>query len=1015
VLGLAWARLTYRPGRWLLVALGVAVALAVPVITEASAQALAARAVAYGVGQLDPGERSIIAALSGIAKSPAELARIDATARTQLATLTATPPRAEMLLHRLADRTGATYFFGAVDDLGSGVRITSGRAPTTCTPTRCEVVVLGAGTPTLQNEVGLVVVGRAVRTDPLVLGGDLDPGHDSPVLLADGVSAAAQLAGLSQFQRQYAWIAPIDLNRVAGLGVPAYLDRSAQADDALARDVTGMSLTAPDDVLHHEQARADLSTRRFTLLSGSAVALLLGFAAIGAIGLRRDAVTLAALLRRRGVGRLRLAVLAGLEALAPTMVGVLFAVAAAALAVAAGLTGVTGPRWDAAFTAIHTALPAVGIGALVAFVVIALVRAWPDASRPAAAWRAVDATIVAGLAVAGFAAARGEVTAGSLDTGSDPLLLLLPILAVVCGGLLVARIFPPVTATAARLLPHRWLGSRIGVLGGVRRPLRPVATAGFLAAAIACAVFAVAYRATLDQGATEQAAFTSPLDARVDVGATLVNPLAVGSIADYGALAPGASAHPVLRATASIRRSAAESDAAEVLAVDPTALPAIPAWDHEVGTAAAPGVVAAALATDTPQWTGIAVPPGTTRFALPASGDTDLVVVTAWLRTPDGRDIGLELTPEGDELAATMPPAVAGETFYALGLSQTPHFNTIQQHHFGEGGNGTVVVTGTIHLGPPALPSAGPAAGPDQAPTAGWAGWGSDQAKVQAAGSDLAVTYAFTGDRTIVRAGAAAAQLPVPVIVDPQTAAIAAGGTLQLVIGGNTPIPARIVAVADRFPTMGPRFVVAATTTLAKALDTREPGTGGVTELWLDAPPSSVDALRTALAQPPYDQLALTLRDELRARLAGDPLALGAARLLATDAVIGLAIAAVAVMLLVIAERRDDAAELYAWESDGVTPATLRRSMVARAGAVVALGVPGGIAIGLALTAFTTRLVAVTAVGTAPAPPLSVAFGPGSVGLAVAASVLACLLAAGLVAAVALREPVPRRPEEVLT
>src|SRR5262249_18411757 len=140
----------------------------------------------------------------------------------------------------------------------------------------------------------------------------------------------------SQFQRQYAWIAPIDLDRVAELGVPAYLDRSAQADDALARAVTGMSLTAPDDVLEHEQARADLSTRRFTLLSRSAVALLLGFGAIGAMGLRRDAPALAALLRRRGVGRLRLAILAGLEALAPTVIGAALAVVAAGLAIRAG-------------------------------------------------------------------------------------------------------------------------------------------------------------------------------------------------------------------------------------------------------------------------------------------------------------------------------------------------------------------------------------------------------------------------------------------------------------------------------------------------------------------------------------------------------------------------------------------------------------------------------------------------------------------------------------------------------
>ncbi len=1006
MLALAWARLRYRPGRWLLVALGVAVATAVPVLAEGSAQGVAARAVAYGVGQLDPGQRSIIAALSGITKTPQQLAAIDQTARTQLAELSATPPRAELLFHRLADQTGGDYFLGAVDDLVGGIRITSGRAPTTCTPTHCEVVVLGAGTPQLQPDLGLVIVGRGVRSDPLVLGGDLDPGHDAPILVADGMSAAAQLTSLSEFQRQYAWIAPIDLDRVASLGVAGYLDRSARVDDTLGQKVIGMSLTAPDDVLHEQQDRAELSTRRFSLLSGSAVALLLGFAAIGAIGLRRDAIALAVLLRRRGVGRFRLGLLAGLEALAPTVVGTVLGVAAGAGLVAGGAvgpaTGTAGDRGQAAAAAVLAALPAVGVGALAALLLIGLVRAWPDATRSAVAWHVVEATIVAGIAVAGFAIARGAVTASALDTGTDPLLFVLPILTVVCGGLLVARVFPLVTSAAARLLPRRWLGTQIGVLGGVRRPLRPVATAAFLAAAIASTVFATAYQSTLTQGAAEQAAYTVPLDARVRTGTTLVNPLALSSTTDYAALAPGTSVHPVLRATATIRRSATESDTAEMIGVDPGALADIPAWDHEVGASSAADI-ATALDRDRPApIAGMVLPAGTTQLTVPVSGDADLVVVTAWLRTPDGRDVGLELTQVGAALVAEVPATAEGATLFSLQLTETPHFNTIQQHHFGEGGNGTQVVTGTVHFGLP------------QVAGASWAGWGSDQAHAEAAPADLAVTYAFTGTRIVVRAGASIPDVPVPVVVDPDTAAGASGGLLQLVVEANTPIPARIVAIAPRFPTVGAHFIVGADDQLADALDRREPGSGGITELWLAAPPGSVAGLTAALARPPYDQLSIQLRADQQRALDDDPLAHGATRLLLTDALLGLVIAALAVMLLVIAERRDDAAELYAWESDGLPPATLRRSMFARALAVVAIGVPGGILIGLLLTTFTTRLVAVTAVGTAPVPPLSVAFGALPATVAVAGGVLACLVAAAIVAGVALREPLPRRPEDVL-
>jgi hypothetical protein len=757
-----------------------------------------------------------------------------------------------------------------------------------------------------------------------------------------------------------------------------------------------MQLTAPDSVLSDQQARAELSTRRFALLSGSAIALLLGFAAVGAIGLRRDDAAVANLLRRRGVGRGRIVALTMLESAVPVTLGTVVGVVSGA---AISASGALGDRTAAALAAVRGAVPLIVLGALISWMLIVAVRAWPAAARPSVAWRVLEATVVAGIAIAGLALARGAVSAGALSGGTDPLLASLPIIAVVCGGLLVGRAWPALAAATTRILPRSFLAGRIGVGGAVRRPLRPVATAAFLAAATGCAMFAAAYQATLHQGAAEQAAFAVPLDATVKVGTTLVNPLSIATSADFARAAPDATVHPVLRASASVRRSAAESSAAQVLGVDPGALPLIPSWRDEVG-AGDPATVASVLRpAGGSSLLGMVVPAGTTSLAMPVSGDHDVIVVTAWLRTADGRDIPVPLTDNGTRLIGPVPAAASGSTLFSLDIDQTPHFNTIQQHHFGEGASSQSVLAGTVRLGVPAFADAS------------WRDWGSTGARVTIGGNTLAVAYQFTGQAIVVHAGASAQVQPIPVMADPATAATATGGLLSLVVDANAPISARVVAVAPRFPTAGTHFVVADSSTLANVLDAREPGSGGITELWLTGAP---DQLAASLARAPFDQLSVELRRDRQSALATDPLAVGAARLLTTDALIGVLVAALAVMLLVVAERRDEAAEQYAWESDGVSPATLRRSMFARAAAVVIVAVPGGLLVGLALSAVTTRFVAVTAVGTAPQPPLTLAVGAAWALAVVGGGVAAGLAAAAAVAGSSLREPLPRWPEEVL-
>ncbi|MBO0870583.1 MAG: hypothetical protein J2P15_18665, partial [Micromonosporaceae bacterium] len=646
---------------------------------------------------------------------------------------------------------------------------------------------------------------------------------------------------------------------------------------------------------------------------------------------------------------------------------------------------------------------------LTAWLLVALIRSWPAATGRLA-WRALDAMVVAGLAVVALAVSRGTVTSTALADHTDPLLPVLPVLFVVCGGLLVGRVWPVLVGLGARLLPHRLLAARLGLLGALRRPLRPVATAAFVAAASGIVVFAAGYQATLAQGAVEQASFAVPLSATVATGSTLVRPLELTGLPGYARVVPGASAHGVVRSDAGIALNSAETLTAQVLGVDPAVLPQIPSWGHVAG--GVDPATAARLIRSPSTRDGLPVPAGTVRISFPETGDLSQIQLTAWLRAADGRDAPVPLAPDplaGRPSGTVAGPVPAGLTqpvrLFAVVVAQSSDFTTIQQHHLGEGGTKTATFDGTVSLG---IPSFG---------ATGWAGWGSvdteaSGAQVSTANGVLSIGYRLGGNRIVVRPGAGTLAAPVPVLADPVTAARAGHRLLPLVMNGEQPVQARVVGVLPRFPTLGTRFLVADAGALADALDAQEPGTGSVSEVWLSAPPAESAALAAALAAAPYDQLQVSIRDDRQRQLAADPVARGASALLTASAGLALLIAALSVVLLVVAERRDESAELYAWESDGVAPGTLRRSLFARACAVVAVAVPGGLLIGAALSTVTTRLVTVTAVGTAPDPPLFLAIGPAFAGTTLAVGVGAGLLAAAAVAGAALRERLPRRPEE---
>ena len=356
---LTWARLRHRPARWLLLAAGVAIALALPVVSAATGHLVAARTLSHAIDALPVGERTVIASYGGTA-DPAEQEHDDGLVREGLARLSSRPAVHQMLYGELADSVGETYRLGATDELAAQVRITSGRLPTSCTPRRCEVLLTGSATaPALDPSLGLVVVGTGVRTDALLLPGTFDPGPAARLLLGSDTDAMLRLASLEQFPHGSGWVAPLDAERITSLGVPAYADLSRGVSDELSLRIRALVLSVPDDALLREDVRATSSQSRFAVLGGATAVLVLGFVLVAAVGLRREHREVAGLLRRRGASARSVAVFAGLGAGVAIVAGAVVgaAVGWVAALLAAGAQPLHPPAAALATAALVDALP----------------------------------------------------------------------------------------------------------------------------------------------------------------------------------------------------------------------------------------------------------------------------------------------------------------------------------------------------------------------------------------------------------------------------------------------------------------------------------------------------------------------------------------------------------------------------------------------------------------------------------------------------------------------------------
>ena len=990
-LSIALAQLRHHRSRWALLALGIALVVAVPVVSAGLAHSVSAQTVRRTIAGLDVSDRTLLVSQeldSSLRRGSAH--DNDVAVRAALAQLTSAPVLRELLFRQLTVG-GSSFFLGAVDDLPSAVRLTSGRLPKSCTPQRCEVVALGpAASTALRSAVtslGVVVVGQVQRTNPVVVSGHLDPGS-TPVLLGGSTDALSALAALELFARHYAWVSSVDPDRVVELGVAAYIRRGADVDQLLSTTVGGTTLFRPDEQLLAAQDRADTSARRFGLLGGFAAVLLLGFAVVAAVSLRAETQTLVRVLKRRGASLGQVAGVTVSAAVVITVVGAVAGLAGGGVGAAFLAAGTAHGPAGAALAAISSALITACLLTLAGAAVVVAVLVWPPAEARAV-WRTVDVLALAGLGAAVLASDRGSATAESLAGRTDPIVIALPVLAALVAALVAARLWQPAARLAERLLPARSVAGRVGLLGAIRRPLRPVATAAFLTAAIASVVFAGSYRATLLANDADQAAYRVPLDATLSPSSTVAAPL----VPDVPS--PGVHAYGVLRASASVTQLAGVAISVPVLGVAADALRSAHRWGRTTGSSTSASGLADQLAVGT--GSVVVLPPGTRGVAIGAAGYDPRTVVSLTLRTVGGLAVTSTLHPQDGQLVGAVDvPDPGALRVVAISVAPSADYATHHGHTTGEGTSDVPLLTGQLTLG---VVSANGARVPWT-----WAGWGSAAATITSSAAQLRLGYRLSEAGVAALPGFATTQaLVLPVAVDRATAQDARGGWLVLAVDAQTTLQARVVAVLPRLPTVAGPFVLADRTALTTALDRTEPGRNP-TQYWVSGSPSALDAM---LKQPPYSQLSVVRRADVQHQLDADPVGRGGRLLLVLVALVELSIAAAALVLLVLGERRDGAGELYAWEADGTRPATLRRLLLVRTAAVAAVALPVGVLAGLLLARVGTTLVAVDSSGASPTPPLAVTLGSWWTPAALAAGVGAGLLLAVLVAYRSLREQFP--------
>jgi hypothetical protein len=976
----ALLRIRAHAQRTVVVALGIAIAAAVLAMTSVGSVAVQDRAAQQALGALQPSDRAVQAVWSGVpGQSDLSLPALDRLARNALRPVLHQEPFA-VGIFRQATWGGTFVNLGAVDGLGRWLVLRSGKLPAPCRPARCELVQVG-GAPAAPKLAFLHVVGRATFRPgaPLNSYFAATGGRRPPILLANGVLGFARtpLPNADAIARTYGWIVPLGPRSLHSWELPGFGTRLDRAQSRLELATDLFTVSAPTDAIAATRATGRVAGERLLILGGDAAVLLLGFAVLASTRLRRDQYAVRRRLTWFGARRSQILLVTATEVVAITIVATLvgWAAGTGAGALFARHLGASG-----ALSVQHSVLTgrALAIGAALAGVTALVMLAALRTDAIAVGGLRLTAADIAALGALGavlLALARGKANASALaGSGTGVVLLLLPGLVLFVLAVAAARLITPLLRVA------EWVGRRappalrLALLSLARSPGRVVLSVVFFTLSIGIALFAVAYRSTLERGEREQARYAVP--APFVLQESLTQLLSVQEAATAKQYAALGRVTPVLRDSGYVAGGAGRDFT--LLALPAAAIARVDGWRNDFADQPLPELARVVAPAQPPHLHGVELPEGATRLSVPLTveGDPLGIALVVRNRRGDFSTLSLGQMSRGSRtVTVALPPAARGGLLVAVRLSFPVIAAFVAGHK--ESGTGLSVsdaATGVLRIG---------------LPVAGWIGSGGVR------NDRGAVHYLLNrAADSILRPHEPLENQPVPVIASAALARAASpGSTLPLHVGNRT-IEAEIVAVARHFPSIDGQLVVADLPTWLVAANTVEPGTTSASELWLDAPPAAA----RRLSQRPFSLLDVASQRATASALRNDPLARGSLALLVVIGIVAALLGAVGLLLTVVGDLRDESGELFDLEAQGATPRDLRRHLLLRASIVGALGIGGGIAAGAVVSALVVSVVTVTAGAGVALPPLRLTLDWRVAGIALAAlvvlSALAVLLAA---------------------
>jgi hypothetical protein len=956
LLTLAAARGRRRPARWLLPALGIALAAAFAAGLAAQAQIAgdqSARAVLDGASPLD----SQVRVTWQGPVSPG----VAGQAQALLRGLGLGSPT-EVLLMNPVRLAGVVVRPAAIAPLGRWLPGTLPGRLGPCRPERCPMLLVGDGplseVPSALTAIGvrIQVVGYVPLRSAVPLGFVPSSAGAGPVLVTWDVAGLDSLSGLSGLYRTHSWLAPLTMTRLRWWQLADVEDRLARSQARLLVSGSQFSLSAPFTTLDEARAQASVAPQRLLLAGGGAITALAMFIVLAGGGLRRDQRAELDRLRTAGA-RTRHCVLfitveSGWLCAAALSVGAAVGIGAAALLA-------TSEGEPAGAILMHSVLTRAGV--------ITLVTGWLAATVLLGTLVLVrSARLTDMLAVA---AASALVAALAVGTGSDQALaLLLAPLCCAAAGVLTFRAAGVVLRGAERVARSGPVLPRLALVNLARSPGVTALAIAFIAVATGLGGFALAYRSTLIRSAADQAADQVPLDVLVSPGLNFNTPLELAPLPRWQELASGIVL-PVRRTDANYTTGGG-TVTVPALGIPAGGLTGIHGWRDSDGSAPLSVLARRLEPAGAVRVAGPRLPAGVRWLSLRASSQGFAVEVTADLRDPQGAIRQVAFGTAGAGAAVLRAPVPRGQwELEALELDEPTGLAITNGHQNGENPAAATQSVARVALGPLfVLPARGPSLA---VPLGAWRGVGAATATAASRSrAGAIVSFSASGTPGVLRPAQPTDTLPVPVLADPQTAASAGpDGRIALTVDG-LPVTARVVGVLSRFPTIDSDsggFVIADEATLAGALDAQLPGQGRPDELWIST--GHLARLRAALDSGTLAQLDSSFRVDLDHQLRDAPVARGVFGTLIAATALSVVLAVVGLLTALLGGARDRRAEADLSEQ-GVGPRGLGTELRVRLALASALGVIAGLGIAVLLTRLAVDSVRAAGTVADPSPPV---------------------------------------------